>query len=118
MTAAQMPSLDGRDFRMLSSTTSVVDPESPTVFRYREQDGLVWGEYAGDTVTVGRFVGSRDGDRIRISFGHVKKADGSVVTGTGESDIERGDDGLLRLVEHYEMHGAPQVSVCVEAPAG
>lgn len=116
MTTATMPSLDGREFRMLSSTTSAVDPEAPSVFRYSEQDGLVWGDYAGDTVTIGRFVGVRDGDRIRISFGHVLVADGSVVTGAGESEIEC-HDGLLRLVEHYEMHGQPQRSVCVEVEA-
>jgi len=39
------------------------------------------------------------------------------VTGDGESEIEMDDDGMLRLVEHYEMHGAAQLSVCVETAA-
>lgn len=99
---------------MVSSTTSAVDPDDPSVFHYFEQDGAIWGDYSGDTVTIGRFVGTRTGDTIRVSFVHVLVADGSVVTGDGESDIEVGDDGLLRLVEHYEMHGAAQLSVCVE----
>jgi len=98
---------------MISSTTSTVDPDAPSVFRYREEDGVVWGEYTGDTVSLGRFVGTRTGDSISIHFAHVLVADGSVVSGAGDSDIEQDQDGL-RLVEHYEMHGAPQLSVCAE----
>jgi hypothetical protein len=101
---------------MVSSTTSAVDPDAPSVFRYFESDGVIWGDYTGDTVTIGRFVGTRNGDVIWVSFVHVLAADGSVVTGDGESTIEADDDGL-RLIEHYEMHGAPQLSVCVEVPA-
>jgi hypothetical protein len=113
-----LPSLDGRAFKMVSSTTSAVDSDAPSVFHYFERGGLIWGEYTGDTVSFGRFVGTREGDGIRISFGHVLKEDGQVVTGSGASDIEVTDDGLLRLVEHYEMHGAPQLSVCVEVAEG
>ena len=118
MTAIQtQPSLDGRTFKMLSSTTSAVNPDAPSTFRYFEQDGVIWGDYTGDTVTFGRCVGTRDGDTIRVSFVHVLTATGEVVSGNGVSEIERDDDGMLRLVERYEMHGAPQLSVCVEASA-
>jgi hypothetical protein len=40
-----------------------------------------------------------------------------VVTGSGDSDIEQDEDGL-RLVEHYEMHGEPQLSICAEVAEG
>ncbi|MEZ3160675.1 hypothetical protein AB1K54_09025 [Microbacterium sp. BWT-B31] len=113
MNAPMLPSLDGRVFKLVSSTTSAVDAEAPSVFRYREQDSLVWGDYAGDTVTIGRFVGSREGDRIRISFAHVLVADGTVVTGAGESDLDF-VDGRMRLLEHYTMNGSAQLSVCEE----
>jgi len=102
---------------MLSSTTSTVDPDAPSTFRYSERDGVVWGDYTGDTVTFGRFVGTRTGDTISIHFVHVLVADGAVVTGSGDSEIEQDADGALRLVEHYEMHGRPQLSVCVEVEA-
>ncbi len=114
---APIPSLDGRRFRMVSSTTSAVDPEAPSVFTYWEKDGAIWGDYEGDTVTFGRFVGTRTDDTIWVSFVHVLVADRSVVTGNGESQLELTDDGRIRLVEHYEMHGLPQLSVCEEAAA-
>ncbi len=102
---------------MISSTTSAVNPDAPSVFHYFEKDGVVWGDYLGDTVTFGRFVGTRTGDVISISFVHVLVADGSVVTGSGDSDIEQDENGL-RLVEHYEMHGEPQLSICAEVAEG
>ena len=68
--------LNGRRFVMVSSTASVVDPERPTEFLYREADGVVWGSYTGDTVIHGRFVGTRDGDQVTISYVHALKAGG------------------------------------------
>lgn len=115
--SAPIPSLDGRRFLMVSSTTSAVDPAAPSEFVYREKDGAIWGDYSGDTVTFGRFVGTRTGDTIWVSFVHVLVADGTVVTGSGESELELTDDGRIRLVEHYEMHGLPQLSVCEEVAA-
>ncbi|MER7447775.1 MULTISPECIES: hypothetical protein [Microbacterium] len=115
--SASIPSLDGRRFTMVSSTTSVVDADAPSEFVYREKDGAIWGDYSGDTVTFGRFVGTRTGDTIWVSFVHVLAADGTVVTGNGESELELTDDGRIRLVEHYEMHDLPQLSICEEAAA-
>lgn len=105
--------LDGRVFDMVSSTASRVDPQAPTRFRYHEAAGVVWGDYVGDTVSEGRFVGTRDGDRLVVMFVHALVADGNRVTGAAESRIEPGDDGL-RLVEDFEIDGVPQVSVCAE----
>ena len=105
--------LDGRVFDMVSSSASRVDPEAPTRFRYHEAAGVVWGDYVGDTVAQGRFVGTRDGDRLVVTFVHALVADGTRITGGAESRIEVGEAGL-RLVEEFEVDGAPQVSVCAE----
>ncbi|MDO5662093.1 MAG: hypothetical protein Q4G40_05315 [Brachybacterium sp.] len=117
MPLSTQPSLDGLTFRLHSSTTSKVDPDSPSTFHYRERDGVVWGDYDGDTVTFGRFIGTREGDGISVRFVHVLAATGNVITGQGTSAIERdAATDTLRLIEHYEMHGAPQRSVCVQVP--
>jgi hypothetical protein len=106
-------SLDGRVFDMVSSTASRVDPEAPTRFRYHESVGIVWGDYLGDTVSEGRFVGTRDGDRITVSFVHAAVTDGGRTSGTATSRIEEGEAGL-RLVEDFEVDGVQHVSVCAE----
>lgn len=105
--------LDGRVFDMVSSTASRVDPDAPTRFRYHEASGVIWGDYTGDTVSEGRFVGTRDTDRITVSFVHALVGDGALVAGGASSRIEVGPTGL-RLVEDFHVDGKPQVSVCAE----
>ncbi|MFC4949436.1 hypothetical protein [Pseudonocardia sp. GCM10023141] len=105
--------LDGRRFAMVSSTASDVDPVSPTVFAYHERDGMIWGEYEGDTVRVGRFVGTRVEEQISIRFTHVVDATGEVVGGAAQSRIEPVDGGL-RLVEDFRTADGEQVSICAE----
>jgi hypothetical protein len=107
-------SLDGRVFDMVSSTASRVDPDSPTRFRYHESAGVIWGDYVGDTVSEGRFVGTRDGDRLVVSFVHALIDGGARISGSAESRIEDAGDAGLRLVEDFEAHGEPQVSICAE----
>ncbi|MEO3891021.1 hypothetical protein [Nonomuraea sp. B5E05] len=107
--------LNGRKFVMVSSTASEVDLDSPTEFQYWEADGVVWGRYSGDTVTHGRFVGTRDGDLVSISYAHALKAGGKA-GGHSSSRVEAGDDGRLRLVEEFSFEGddTVHVSVCAE----
>jgi hypothetical protein len=114
--AQPLPTLDGRRFVMESSTASIVDPGSPSRFHYHEQDGLVWGDYAGDTVTIGHFVGSRVGDVLSVTFAHVIAATGAVVTGASDSTVKTADDGRLRLVEAFRIDGIDHVSICIEVP--
>lgn len=107
-------SLDGRVFDMVSSTAGRVDPDAPTRFVYHEADGVVWGEYSGDTVTTGRFVGTRSGNRIDVAFVHALVAGGEAVRGSASSRIEQDAEDGLRLVEDFEVDGTPHVSVCAE----
>lgn len=99
---------------MVSSTASRVDADAPTVFDYSQASGVVWGSYTGDTVAEGRFVGTRVGTIVQVSFVHALVAGGGVVSGTATSRVEVGTDGRLRLVEDFDVAGTPHRSVCVE----
>jgi hypothetical protein len=107
------PSLDRRRFVMESSSNSAVDPNSPSSFRYFERDGVIWGDYDGDTVTFGRFVGTRVGNQLSVSFAHVMAADGAVITGSSGSVVEATANGI-RLVENFTIDDVKHVSICVE----
>jgi hypothetical protein len=109
------PSLDGRRFVMESSSNSAVDPNSPSSFQYFERDGVIWGDYDGDTVTFGRFVGTRVGNQLSVSFAHVMAADGRVITGASGSVVEATTEGI-RLVENFTIDDVDHVSICVEVP--
>ncbi|MEU6431212.1 hypothetical protein ABZ860_35405 [Microbispora sp. NPDC046973] len=107
--------LNGRRFVMISSTASAVDADAPTEFAYEESGGVIWGHYTGDTVVHGRFVGTRDADRIELSYVHLLKT-GERASGRSTSRIETAEDGRLRLVEEFQFEGddATHVSVCAE----
>ncbi|GAA2902559.1 hypothetical protein GCM10010517_68460 [Streptosporangium fragile] len=107
--------LNGRRFVMVSSTASSVNPDGPTEFSYRESGGIVWGDYTGDTVVHGRFVGTRDGDRLKMTYVHLLKS-GERASGQSGSRIEPLPDGRLRLVEEFQFAGddTVHVSVCAE----
>lgn len=108
------PTLDGREFAMVSSTASEVSAEAPSLFRYHQAGAMIWGEYSGDTVLVGRFAGRRDGDSITIGFAHSLKDGGAPVLGTATSVIEVDDDGRMLLIEDFEKNGSAHQSVCRE----
>ena len=93
---------------MVSSTASAVNHHDPTRFAYQEADGVIWGEYTGDTVTHGHFVGTRDGDRIELAYAHALRAGGRAV-GRASSRVERLADGRLRLVEEFRSLGIPVI---------
>ncbi|WP_416443643.1 hypothetical protein AB3K78_12285 [Leucobacter sp. HNU] len=104
--------LDGTVFEMLSSSTSAVAAE-PTRFSYFENDGVVWGDYAGDTVVEGRFAGVREGDTVRLSYNH-RSASGALTHGNAVTVVSRTADGALRLTEFYASAAGPEASACVE----
>lgn len=97
---------------MIASSASEVDAEAPTRFLYRQAGTMLWGDYTGDTVAAGHFVGRLVGNRIEISFAHALADDDVVVTGSAVSTVEVRDDGLLYLVEEFEKEGKTHVSVC------
>lgn len=113
MLAMPAPSLDGRAFAMVSSTASAVDDAAPTVFRYHERDGMVWGEYDGDTVRLGRFVGSRRADQVSLAFVHLLGETGELISGDAHSTVRLAPDGAVELIETFG-EGGTHTSVCRE----
>ncbi len=106
--------LNNRAFDLQSSSASAV-AEQPTRFNYYEDGGVLWGDYAGDTVRLGRFAGKRLGTDIELAFVHSTTA-GDVVFGSAQSQISREVDGRLKLTELFKgPDGKDQVSICLEA---
>ena len=108
--------LDGKRFVLESSTASEVDPEGPSRFNYREYNGVVWGSYAGDTVTGGRFAGILQDGTLTESFVHEVKITGATLMGESVTSLGKRADGRLELVEEFVLDGVPGRSVCVEDP--
>ena len=108
-------SINDREFLLISSSGSAVSATSPTRFRYHQDGQMIWGEYFGDTVALGRFVGRRDGDELSICFAHRPASGADVILGTAQSTIRRNANGELELHETFEKDRKSHVSICIEA---
>ena len=106
--------LHGRVFDLQSSSASTVQAGAATRFRYFDEGGVVWGEYAGDTVQLGRMAGKRSGSRIELAYVH-STVDGAVIFGNAKSEISVDPSGKFRLTEHFKgVDGTDQLSICCE----
>ncbi|MDO5753802.1 hypothetical protein [Arthrobacter sp.] len=106
--------LHGRVFDLQSSSASTVQASAPTRFKYFEEEGVIWGEYAGDTVTIGKLAGTRSDTSITLAYAH-KTLMGSTVFGNATSEISVDPDGKFRLTEYFKgVDGTDQLSICCE----
>ncbi|GAA2463477.1 hypothetical protein [Streptomyces macrosporus] len=78
-----------------------------TRFRYREEDGVVWAEYAGGDIVRGFLVGTRQGDRLHFRYTHLD-VDRATANGVCESRIVVLADGRVRLEESWAWESRPE----------
>ncbi len=105
------PSTDGRTFVGVTNTGDG-EVDDATVFDYHERDGLVWAEYAGGTIRLGRLTGTRNGDTLDFRYVHVS-ADGSTSSGHCLAQLELLPDGRLRSHESWEWESRPGTGTSV-----
>ncbi|HZN19492.1 MAG TPA: hypothetical protein VFB84_15130 [Micromonosporaceae bacterium] len=91
---------DGRVFRSTAAETAS-HSGTPTGY-YHQQGDLVWAEFAGGKVRVGRLTGRCAADgTLRLAYTQVL-TDGRVVAGECVSTPEVLPDGRLRLREEWQ----------------
>ena len=92
-------SYDGRKFRSTATETSAGD--DVPIGHYHQFGRLVWAEFAGGAVTIGRLVGHTAADQtITASYVQVL-TDGRTVSGEVLSTPTALPDGRLRLCERW-----------------
>jgi hypothetical protein len=95
---------DGRVFRSTAPETAGPDATGPTG-HYRQQDNLVWAEFAGGRVVRGSLVGTcRPDGRIELAYCQVLVG-GETVSGRCTSTPEVLSDGRIRLREDWQRYG-------------
>lgn len=96
---------DGRTFSSSAAETADSSGGSP-VGHYHQRGAVVWAEFAGGRVVVGRLVGTCEPDgTLRMSYSQVL-AGGEVVSGSCRTTPQVLPDGRLRLREEWQRHGA------------
>lgn len=73
-----------------------------TVFRYFQEEDLVWASYSGGSIRYGNIVGKwLEDDQLEIRYQHLSE-DGVLKTGRCHSTPEQLPDGRLRLYEEWQ----------------
>jgi hypothetical protein len=132
--AASRVSYDGRRFRPTGpdgdgaaaalelrrdGDSAAVEPggrnRPTTVGRYHQDGDLVWAEFSGPTVPVGRLVGTCRPDGVIDAAYCMIGRDGQTIAGTCESTPTLHADGRMRVTERWQrMDGSSGVSYLEE----
>lgn len=111
-----MPSLDGRRFAGVRNSGDG-EVGRATVFDYHEADGVVWAEYGGGAVRLGRLVGTRTEDRLRFRYVHLD-ADGRSSSGRCEARLALLPDGRIRSHEDWCWESRPGAGTSIVEEIG
>jgi hypothetical protein len=108
----EVPNYDGRIFRPVGNP-----PDAPTG-RYHQNGRLIWAEFGGGRLHLGRLVGTCDADgTIDASYCQLA-VDGAVVAGRVISVPSWDADGTLTLTENWRrLDGSAGISVIEEVDA-
>jgi hypothetical protein len=100
----------GRHFRPVGGGPSRAGTETP-VGHYHQDGDLVWAEFSGAAVRVGRLVGTRRTDGVIDAAYCLVTADGEAVAGSCLSTPTVQADGRVQLTEHWRrLDGSTGVS--------
>jgi hypothetical protein len=92
-------SMDGRLLRGVANDAGG-EVDSETIFRFHQQEDLVWAEYEGGAIRRGYLVGLVEDDTLDLRYAHVS-VDGDTATGRTVDRVEVLADGRVRLHERW-----------------
>jgi RimJ/RimL family protein N-acetyltransferase len=93
--------LHGLTFVLDSAPNEPEQMSSGSVARFLQEGHRVQVTYAGGKVTEGEAAGILERDNFRYRFMHLYR-DHQVVTGSGQSRVQRRGDGRLELIDEFE----------------
>jgi|CZKT01.1.fsa_nt_gi hypothetical protein len=106
----------GRRFRPVGSRPGPAD-SGPPVGHYHQDGDLVWAEFSGDTVRIGRLVGTCRPDGIIDATYCLVTTAGETMAGACVSTPSVLADGRVQLTEHWRrVDGSSGVSRIEEVP--
>lgn len=74
-----------------------------TIFHFSQENDLVWAEYSGGKVTVGRLVGVINGDRLNHSYVQIN-SENQINSGEGVSRLVFNDYNKIEIIEEWEWN--------------
>ncbi len=72
-----------------------------TIFHFHQQGNVIWGEYSGGKVKLGRLIGVLNGENLNHSYVQINLND-EINSGEGNSIIKLNENNKLQIVEEWE----------------
>ena len=72
-----------------------------TIFHFHQENNLIWAEYSGGKVKLGRLIGIVDGENLKHSYVQINLND-EINSGEGNSLIKLNNEKKLQIVEEWE----------------
>ena len=92
---------EGKLFRSVENVPNG-EVDASTIFRYHQQDQIVWADYSGGKIRLGQMIGIvLPDERLEFRYQHLNEA-GELMTGICISTPEILADGRLQLREEWQ----------------
>lgn len=82
-----------------TASNGVVNEE--TIFTFSQNDNFVSAIYSGGPIFKGYLVGKVDNERLLFGFCQLQ-VDGKIDNGQSECEVTIGENGKIRLIEHFK----------------
>ena len=101
-----------KTFRVVSNDGLGAEVNEATTFFFRPEGELVYADYAGGGVRLGRLVGLIEGQRLHHSYVQVNQRN-EIQTGRAEVEVHLTPEGKLQLVDAWQWESQDGRGECV-----
>ena len=77
-----------------------------TIFHFTQTGDMVYAEYTGGRIRKGFLVGQNRNNKLDFTYCQLQ-TDGVMDSGASSCELMRGEDGKIKLVEHFEWKNRP-----------
>ncbi|WP_242972911.1 GNAT family N-acetyltransferase [Anaeromicrobium sediminis] len=92
---------NNRVFKSISNSDNG-EVSGSTIFKYKQENNIIWAEYSGGQITRGYLIGTSDKEgKLDFSYQHVN-IENQIRTGECKSTPEILSDGRIKLLEEWE----------------
>jgi hypothetical protein len=103
--AVEVP-IDGLSFGGADEKPEAGEATAETIFKYHENDGIVWARYEGGPVRLGFLVGTRHGNRLDFRYSQLNDK-GETSNGRCSTTVSLMQDGRVRLDQDWAWESKP-----------
>lgn len=72
-----------------------------TIFHFHQEENIIWAEYSGGKVKLGRLIGVLNGENLTHSYIQINMKD-EINSGQGNSKISLNEANKLQIIEEWE----------------